>query len=288
MKALKYFILTMVALCLTTACSDGDGGRDEEGVDTILFHEFDGYIYVSSQYFGETYYGNDAKLSIWTAGDQYIVTFADPIWGNAKFGYVQFGDKLQGTGSIKFSYMNYNGTYPAILKGSTLAPVIEIPSVMNGCTISFHAGKASMADVVAGTYSGKNTVVVGGTYTYTTDIAYTIKANPDSTINIEVPEYKLNNTIMGNLTLGAYTISNVKYDEETETFHHVYGEDGLTQYFKAEDKDGRPTMDQLYSFAPTSSIVLEPVPGGGMKITNSFQLGRMPFPIVATFERSAQ
>ena len=288
MKALKYFILTMVALCLTTACSDGNGGRDEEFVDTILFHEFDGYIYVSSQYFGETYYGNDAKLSVWTAGEQFIVTFSDPLWGDAKFGYVQFGDKLQGSGSIKLNYMGNNGTYPAILKGTTLAPVIDIPYVMDGTTISFHAGKASMADVVAGTYSGKNTVVVGGTYTYTTDMDYTIKANPDSTINIEVPEYKLSNTIMGNLTLGAYTISNVKYDEETETFHHVYGGDSLTQYFKAEDENGRPTMNQLYSFAPTSNIVLEPVPGGGMKITNSFQLGKMPFPIVATFERSAQ
>lgn len=292
MKALKYFALMMIGLCLITACSDdnGDGGEGD-GVDTVLFHEFTGYIYVSSQYFGKTYYGNDAKFSVWTAGDQYIVKFSDPVWGDAQFGYVQFGENLQGTGNIKFNYMNYNGTYPAILKGTTLAPVIEIPSVMKGCTIYFHAGEASMADVVAGTYSGTNTVVVGGAYTYTANMAYTIKANPDSTITIEVPEYKLNNTIMGNLTLGAYTISNIAYDKKTETFHHVYGEDGLAQHFKAVnvDENGKeinpPTMDQLYSFAPNSQIILEPVPGGGIKVENSFQLGKMPFPIVATFEK---
>ena len=39
MKALKYFALMMIGLCLITACSDdnGDGGEGD-GVDTVLFH----------------------------------------------------------------------------------------------------------------------------------------------------------------------------------------------------------------------------------------------------------
>lgn len=148
----------------------------------------------------------------------------------------------------------------------------------------------SPAERVAGTYKGVNSVVVAG-QTYTADIEYKILANADSTISVVVPEYSLQGTVMGNLTLGAYTISHIPYDASKNTFSKVYGADGLSQQFKAVrvvDGVEQTTMDAVYSFDASSSIDVRRSGSAELKVGNSFKLGKMPFDIVANFISAVQ
>lgn len=148
----------------------------------------------------------------------------------------------------------------------------------------------SPAERLAGTYKGVNNVVVAG-QTYVADIEYKILANADSTISVVVPEYSLQNTIMGNLTLGAYTISNIPYNASQKTFSKVYGSDGLSQQFKAvKVVNGveQTTMDAVYSFDASSSVTVQRSGSIGLTVGNSFKLGKMPFDIVANFISAVQ
>lgn len=283
MKALKYLAILIVALCAATSCSsDSDNDNGYEKVDTVLFQSFDGYIYVTSKYIPRTYYGKQAWLGVYNAGSEIVVKFSDPQWGNAIFTKAKVGTEISATGNITINYGNKVDTYGAILSGSTLQPVISIPTIMGGCTIEFFPGEPTMANVTAGVYKGTNNVNVGGAYDYTADITYTITANPDSTINIEVPEYTLTGTIMGDLKLGAYTIENVAYDKEKDQFYQEYGKYGLSQEFTATQK-GQVTMQGDYKFTDNSYIIVKRTVYG-LQVENSFQLGKMPFPIVAKFE----
>lgn len=148
----------------------------------------------------------------------------------------------------------------------------------------------SPAERMAGTYTGTNSVVVAG-QTYEADIEYKIVANADSTISVAVPAYTLENTMMGNLALGAYTISNIPYNVSAGTFSKVYGADGLSQQFKAVrvvNGVEQTTMDDFYSFDPSSTITIQRSGSAGLGVANSFKLGKMPFDIVANFVSSAQ
>lgn len=286
MKALKYLAILIVALCAATSCSsDSDNDNGYEKVDTVLFQSFDGYIYVTSKYIPRTYYGKQAWLGVYNAGSEIVVKFSDPQWGNAIFTKAKVGTEISATGNITINYGNKVNTYGAILSGSTLQPVISIPTIMGGCTIEFFPGEPTMANVTAGVYKGTNNVNVGGTYDYKTDITYTITANPDSTINIEVPEYTLTGTIMGDLKLGAYTIENVAYDKEKDQFYQEYGKYGLSQEFTAT-QNGKVTMQGDYKFTDNSYIIVKRTVYG-LQVENSFQLGKMPFPIVAKFESTS-
>ncbi|MBQ9640019.1 MAG: hypothetical protein IJV06_00415 [Bacteroidaceae bacterium] len=257
----------------------------EEKADTTLFHEFTGYIFVTSAYFKDSYYGNDAKLAVYkTSAGEYIVTFSDPTWGDATFSNVTVGQELSGEGSLTMAYRGKVSTYPATIGGPMHTPVITMPDVMGGTTITFHPGTAPAAFTTAGNYDGTNTVVVGGQFSYTADVTYKITANADGTINIFVPEFTLEKTLMGDVTMGSYTISNVAWDEKKGSFYRDYSEDGLSFHMTAVN-NGTTTIDSDYTFNKDNVVSIEAQPTeGGIKIINNFQPGAMPFPIVATFE----
>ena len=253
----------------------------EEKTDTTLFHEFTGYIFVSTAYFQNTYYGNEATLSVYkTSKEEYIVTFSDPQWGDAIFGNVTVvGRELSGEGTLTMLYHGRMYEYAATIGGPMSTPVITIADMMGGTSITFHAGTAPAAYTTAGNYDGTNNVVVGGQYAYSTDITYKITANDDQTINIVVPEYQLKGTMMGDLTLGSYTISNIAYDEEKGAFYRNYRNDGLIMHMT-----NGSTMDGDYSFENNDAIIEIKPTDTGIQVVNSFQPGKMPFSIVATFE----
>ena len=254
-----------------------------EKVDTTLFHAFDGYIIVSSAYFTNSYYGDAAKLAVYkTSKDEYIVTFSDPQWGDAIFHNVNVGGELSGEGTLTMDYRGKIGTYEATIGGPMTTPIITMPSVMGGTTITFHVGAAPAAYKAAGSWKGTNTVVVGGQFTYTADITYKITSNDDGTINIVVPEYQLPGTVMGDLTLGTYTIANIAYDKERNAFYRDYANDGLSMHLKAE-KDGSATMDSDYTFENNDANILVKLTDEGIEVVNNFQPGRMPFPIACSF-----
>lgn len=136
---------------------------------------------------------------------------------------------------------------------------------------------------IAGNYTGKNTVVVGGSFSYSADVTVTVTANADGTVNFTWPEYKLPGTVMGDLTLGSYTISNLAYDKDKGGFFADYGKAGLSMHLKTE-QGGQVTMDKDYALLDTSTILIKITDTGTFVVENPFKLGAMPMTLVATFE----
>lgn len=133
----RAFLIIVAALAGTAACTEPD-----EPEFTAIDADYSGYIFVSSAYFPDTYYGNDALLSIHTQGKSYVVTFSDPQWGEAEFTDVTVGEVLSGTGSLTMTYHGKTGTYDATLGGTLDVPTISLPDVMGGTVITFHKGTA--------------------------------------------------------------------------------------------------------------------------------------------------
>lgn len=276
--------MMLVALVGMTACSDDDNDEQKPIIDPV---DISGYIFVSSAYFQDMYYGDNATLKMDTENGQYTATFHDPQWGDVTFEDVQIDAShhtLSGTGRLTMVYRGKEGTYDATLSGDITNPTISLPDVMGGTTISFYAGPATLACQLNGNYQGTNSLMVGDTFgPYETEMTYKITANPDGTINVEIPEFRIEGTPMGDLTIGKVTIKEVYYDSANGFFYKPYGKlDEMTQHCKAE-KDGVVTMDADYPLAEDSYIQVEQT-ADGIKVTNSFNLGKMPFPMVETFE----
>ncbi len=255
-----------------------------------LFHAFDGYITASAAYFKDSYFGGTSKLSVYSTAEGYDVTISDSIWGEANFENVEMAQRtLTGTGTITVSQQYGGGTYEATIEGPMTQPVITIPTMMQGggTTLTWHLGAVPEALKVAGRHNGSISVMVGdqfGPYV-NSYVTYTITTNDDGTINIIVPEYTLDNTYIGNLTLGTYTISNVAYDSEKGAFYRDYTGDNLSFHFKSEG--GSMTMDGDYTFTKLGNITVQTTETG-LSIVNNFTPGNMPFPIVSTFEKGTQ
>lgn len=135
-------------------------------------------------------------------------------------------------------------------------------------------------------------VNVGGMFPYANEsVTYNVRKYMDGDVqkvDVEVPTYTLDNTLMGNLTLGTYTVKGLTYDEEKGGFYRDYKNDGLKFHFIAE-KDGNKTMNGEYEFntAKDNNILVK---YDGSKITdivNTFQMGAMPFGIVSSFNSAA-
>lgn len=131
-------------------------------------------------------------------------------------------------------------------------------------------------------------VNVGGMFPYANEgVTYNVRKYMDGDVqkvDVEVPTYTLDNTVMGNLTLGTYTVKGLTCDEEKGGFYRDYKNDGLSFHFIAE-KDGNKTMNGDFEFnsAKDNNILVK---YNGSKITdivNTFQMGAMPFGIVSSF-----
>ncbi len=293
MKAIKFLALMLVSMLSMTACLNDDDETPRPTIDPL--EGLQGYIFVSSTFFPDTYYGDCATLTIRKENGQWTVLFIDPQWGHATFENVQidmphFAYTATGTGTIvmKDLHSGVENSYDATISGDVTNPTITAQlGKMGAVTIKFFAGPASKACQLHGNYQGTNSVVVGNDMTgtfgpYTTDITCKVTANPDATLNVEIPEYVLNKTAIGNLTLGTVTIKNVYYDSAKDRFFRPYGNlDELTMHFKAEG--GMMNSDIDAPFTEDSEIEVRSTETG-LKIINTFRVGSMPFPIVTTFE----
>ena len=103
-------------------------------------------------------------------------------------------------------------------------------------------------------------------------------------MDVTVPTYTLDNTVMGNMTLGAYTIKGLTYDEAKGGFYRDYKNDGLK--FHVVCKGGSMNMDNDYSFnAEKDNNILVKYEGSKVSdIINRFQMGSMPFYISTNFK----
>ena len=74
--------------------------------------------------------------------------------------------------------------------------------------------------------TNKVTVVVGGAYPYTNEsVTYRIrqyKEEGETLLDVEIPQFSLSGTVMGDLTLGTYTVKGLRYDNERGGFFRDY------------------------------------------------------------------
>ena len=130
------------------------------------------------------------------------------------------------------------------------------------------------------TYTGNNTVTVDKTYDPVT-ITCKVTKRENGTFEVEMPEYQLKGTSIGDLTIGAVTIKNIMYNADKASYYKVFGKDGLTMHFKAEG--GHGAMDNDYAFTEDSYIEMNQSDNGVIIVLN-YSFGKMPMRIISKFE----
>lgn len=207
-----------------------------------------------------------------TLGENHVVTFADQT----------FSTKVKVDGDEKN------------ITGSSLSGTYNMADNSLSLTVVFQYGKMpmSMTYSVKGYYvkavSNPITVTVGGQFTYNNDnVTYELRRYKDGEtdkLDVTVPSYTLANTVMGNLTLGSYTVKGLVYDEAQGGYYRDYKNDGLKFHFTAV-QGGKTTMDKDYDFATDkdNNILVKYEGNNVSSIVNTFQVGTMPFGIVSVF-----
>lgn len=211
-----------------------------------------------------------------TMGENHVITMADQA----------FTSKVTVDGKEKnITGSSISGTYNMADNSLTLKAVFQYGAMPFPMTYNI---KSYYVKAVTSAIN----VNVGGMFPYANEsVTYNVRKYMDGDVqkvDVEVPTYTLDNTLMGNLTLGTYTVKGLTYDEEKGGFYRDYKNDGLKFHFIAE-KDGNKTMNGEYEFntAKDNNILVK---YNGSKITdivNTFQMGAMPFGIVSSFNSAA-
>ena len=252
-----------------------------------LIHEFAGYLTVKNRVFDNKRFDTGAKIKVLQDGAKFLAEFSDAQWGTGSFVITMANHAINGTGKMKIANPNGGGAakeYDATMRGSMREIKISIPSLMGGTDITWHYAEASAASKVAGSYTGTTSLNVGGKFGPFTSatVEYKVTANEDGSINVTASEEKYTGvTMMNNLTLGTYTVKNLAYDKATNSFSRDYSEDGIKVHFKATG--GMMEKDENYEFGKTSKMTVTLAEDGTLTITNNYKVGRMPFPISATY-----
>lgn len=216
------------------------------------------------------------KNVAFTMGENHVITMADQA----------FTSKVTVDGVEKnITGSSISGTYNMADNSLTLKAVFKYGAMPLAMTYNI---KSYYVKAVTSAIN----VNVGGMFPYANEgVTYNVRKYMDGDVqkvDVEVPTYTLDNTLMGNLTLGTYTVKGLTYDEEKGGFYRDYKNDGLKFHFIAE-KDGNKTMNGEYEFntAKDNNILVK---YNGSKITdivNTFQMGAMPFGIVSSFNSEA-
>ena len=251
-----------------------------------LIHEFAGYLTVKNRVLDNVRFDTGAKIKVLQDGGKFLAEFSDTQWGTGSFVITMANHAINGTGKMKIANPRAGGAveeYDATMSGSMREIKISIPSLMGGTDITWHYAEASAASKVAGSYTGKTSLeVVGmpGLYTSPT-VEYKVTANEDGSINVTASEEKYTGVPMvGNLTIGTYTVKNLSYDKATNSFVRDYSKDGIKVHLKS---DGMMKLDKDYPFQATSKMIVKLGENGALTITNNYSLTGMPMSISATY-----
>lgn len=131
-------------------------------------------------------------------------------------------------------------------------------------------------------------VSVNGTFNYQNEsVIYNVRKYKDGDVekvDVEIPTYTLTGTVMGDLTLGTYTVKGLTYSEDKGGYYRDYANDGMSFHFSAVS-GGKTTMDGDYAFnSSKQNDILVTYNGTAVSsIVNTFQMGSMPFPISSSF-----
>jgi hypothetical protein len=257
--------------------------------DTTVLRELTGYLMVTSGFFPSTYYGDAAKMKVMMVEKQQLVQFSDPMWGTGLFNITLTKGQISGSGKLAVPNQHGGGVkeYDATMSGKMTEIAISVPTLMGGTTITWHNGKPAPAVKIVGSYQGDDKINVGGMFPYTSadKVTYKVEANADGTINLVVPEVKYNGTVMGDLTLGTYTIKNIPYDETQKAFVKAYKDDNIKFLFTIV-KDGNTTQKEYTFDKPFCKVMVSKDDKGVFVVNNTYQMGAMPMLINGTFKSS--
>lgn len=208
-----------------------------------------------------------------TMGDNHVISFADQ----------PFASKVTVDGNEKvITGSSLSGTYNMADNSLTLKAVFKYGLMPFAMTYNIKAYYVK-------TVSSPITVNVGGAFNYANkSVSYDVRKYMDGDVqklDVKISTYTLENTVMGNLTLGTYTVKGLTYDESKGGFYRDYKDDNLTFHFTAEN-GGNKTMDGDYSFNNTkdNNILVKYSGNNITDIVNRFQMGAMPFAIESKFD----
>ncbi|MGN0030136.1 MAG: hypothetical protein ACI35Q_10470 [Marinilabiliaceae bacterium] len=288
----KTFTLFFAALAATSAMAQMHGALSFAGkanttvLTTNIASESDTVVFrMSSASTGDITFpeikGGDmptipsftVKDATFTMGANHVVTFDEQTFSSAVT-VDEDEKKIEGT--------SLTGEYNMADNSLTLKSVFKYGSMPIPLTYEV---KAYYVKEVTGGIK----VVVGGTFTYKNEsVTYKFRKYDNEgveTLDVEVPQYSLKGTLMGDLTLGHYVISGLTYDAAKGGYYRDYKGDGLKFHFTAES-NGTKTMDNDYAFnaeKENNIHVTYDSKGQVASVVNTFQMGAMPFPIVSTF-----
>lgn len=173
------------------------------------------------------------------------------------------------------AFSSANAQTVTILKTDGTSEVLKASEI---ASITFEPAK-SAAETIAGTYTGKDSINVGGMFPYYAEAEgeYKITANTDGTINVTLPEEKFSQTAIGDLVVGSFTVSNIAWDESAQAFVRNYSKDGIKFHFKSSTMDNDYALDK-----DNCKMTVKSNADGTVTVLNTYQMGRMPFPIYST------
>ena len=138
-------------------------------------------------------------------------------------------------------------------------------------------------------FVGDNKVLVGGTYEYHATILYQVLKNDDNTIDVIVPEYELKGTVMGDLTIGKYTIKNIPYDASKGSYYKEYADGTMSIHIKiVSGTEVKKDDDYIFNNTQITTSIEVKTDGTNANIVNNYSIGNMPFPIETTFTGKLQ
>ena len=155
-----------------------------------------------------------------TMGENHVITMADQA----------FTSKVTVDGVEKdIKGSSVSGTYNMADNSLTLKAVFQYGAMPFPMTYNI---KSYYVKAVTSAIN----VNVGGMFPYANEgVTYNVRKYMDGDVqkvDVEVPTYTLDNTLMGNLTLGTYTVKGLTYDEEKGGFYRDYKNDGLNFHFR--------------------------------------------------------
>ncbi len=158
-------------------------------------------------------------------------------------------------------------TYSLIDKIATPVKVLLVYEI-DGFYLKDTSGKLDV-NVAGGTYSAPSVTFWTRTYT-----------DGDATkVDVQVPSYTLENTPMGNISVGGYTVQGLTWDETLEAYNKDYSNDGLSLYFS-----NGSSLTGDYPLNKAGQKITVKFNGTSVSsLVNTFQPGNMPFVIISTF-----
>ena len=133
-------------------------------------------------------------------------------------------------------------------------------------------------------YTGEIIVHVDKDYSCP-NVTYTITKNSDGTIDLILPEFTLEKTTIGTITVGSYTVKNISYNDTEKKYFRDYTSDGLSMHLKVSGV--LMNLDGDYPLEKAGNISVTLSNDGQAIIVNNFQPGKMPFLITSTFKSNS-